>query len=87
MPWLQRAIALAALVVSAILILPALFLATYDHQGSSPLEGAGPLAQLAVIAAAFALALWGWNSRKPAVTLLSLALLAGWVPLVVALAD
>ena len=37
----QQVAGIFAIALSSVVLLPALFLATYDHQGSSPIAGGG----------------------------------------------
>jgi hypothetical protein len=82
----RKVVSVFAIALSGVALLPALFLATYDHQGGSPIEG-GQLLQLAVVAVSLGLAIWGHLNRHIAATLASFVLVIGWVPLVLALAD
>jgi hypothetical protein len=80
----RQAVGVVAIALNGVALLPALFLASYDHQGSSPL-GDGRLLQLPVVAIGLALAVWGHLNHRLGVTLLSFVFVIGWVPL--ALAD
>ena len=82
----QQVAGIFAIALSSVVLLPALFLATYDHQGSSPIAG-GQLLQLMVVGAGLGLAVWGHHTRRIALTLLSFAFVIGWLPLVAAFAD
>ena len=83
---MREVVSVFAIVLNGVALLPALFLATYDHQGVSPIEGWQVL-QLAVVTAGLALAIWGYVNDRIGATLASFVVVAGWVLLGFALPE